>query len=106
MSGSLVTQTSTVQCSHAGTATPMAPNPRVTVAGTPTLTLPANYVIAGCLLTNPTGAPFCQSGLWTVGTTRVTSGGQPLVIASGQSQCITTGQPLRVIVVQQRVSAT
>lgn len=106
MSGPLLTFNSLVQCSHAGTATPMKPNSRVLCGGEPTLTVPSSYVIAGCSLTNSTGAPFCQSGMWTAGTQRVTSGGLPLAIQGGQSTCVNTGQPLRVQQSQQKVSAT
>jgi hypothetical protein len=44
--------------------------------------------------------------MWSVGTTRVTSSGQPLVISSGVAACAPTGVPLNVVVVQPRVSAT
>jgi hypothetical protein len=41
-----------------------------------------------------------------VGTTRVTSMGQPLVIQGGTATCVPTGVPLTVTAVQPRVKAT
>lgn len=106
MSGFLVTSQTTVQCLHGGMAAPGAPNPRVTVNGAPTLLVPTTHAIAGCSLTNTTGAPFCTTGVWTAGTTRVTSNDQALVITTGQSRCINTNTQLTVPAPQQKVSAT
>ena len=105
MSGKLVTTTSMVQCTHAGVAMPMQPNPRVLVGGAPTVVQPTPYSVAGCALSG-SGGPFCATGMWLSGAARVTSNGQPLVIDTGQSTCVATGQPLRVVTAQQRVSAT
>ncbi len=104
MPGHLLNFGAAVQCSHGGTATPLKPNPRVLVNGEPTLVLPGNAMVAGCPL--PKNGPFCQTALWTQGTTRVTSGGQPLVLDSGQSTCAATGQQLVVLQCQQKVTAT
>jgi hypothetical protein len=41
-----------------------------------------------------------------VGTTRVTSNGQPLVIQGGSAVCAPTGVPLTITTVQPRVKAT
>jgi hypothetical protein len=42
---------------------------------------------------------------WTVGATRVTSNGQPLLLLTGQAICAPTGTPLLPIVAQTRVTA-
>lgn len=104
MSGHLLHVGATVLCSHGGTATAMQPNPRVQVSGQATLTLPGMATVAACPL--PKNGPFCQTATWTQGTTRVTADGQPLVLDAGQSTCAATGQPLRVVACQKRVTAT
>ena len=50
--------------------------------------------------------PPCVTAQWVVGTTRVTSYGQPLVIQGGTAVCAPTGTPLLPVVTQMRVSAT
>ena len=103
MPGPMLTSASVVQCAHAGAGTPTAPNPRVLVSGQPTVTQPTPYAIAGCALT-PSGSP-CVTGTWTTATTRVTSNGQPLVIAAGLSTCVSNGTPMLVMSSQLRVIA-
>lgn len=105
MSGFLLTAKSAVKCSHNGTATPVATNSRVLVGGEPTLLVPAAYGIAGCSLTNSTGAPFCMTGMWSKATARVTSNGMPLAVEGVGSTCVNTSQPMRVDSNQRKVSA-
>lgn len=95
----------TVMCSHAGQASPSAPSPRVTVSGQPITTIATPYVVAGCALASGGSAP-CATGQWTVGATRVMSTGVPVVIQSGSSTCLPTGQPMLPLVAQVRVVAT
>jgi hypothetical protein len=45
-----------VLCTHGGTATPVAPFPRVLLSGQPAVTLASPYAIVGCALTG-TSAP-------------------------------------------------
>jgi hypothetical protein len=103
--GSLVHQGATVICAHGGQAMPTVPNPRVTVGGQATVTLSAPWTIAGCAFPPVSGGP-CVTGQWVVGTVRVTSMGQPLVIQGGSAVCVPTGVPLNVVAVQPRVVAT
>ena len=103
--GSLAHQGAVVICAHGGQAMPTAPNPRVPVGGQGTALLSAPWTIAGCPLLPAGGGP-CVTGLWTVGTTRVTSMGQPLVVQGGSATCAPTGAPLTVTAVQPRVVAT
>jgi hypothetical protein len=42
---------------------------------------------------------------WVMGTTRVTSFGQPLLVQSGEAICAPTGTPLIPLVTQMRVMA-
>lgn len=104
MPGPLLHIGAIVNCSHGGLATPGAPNPRVLVSGQPSVTLPTPYVIAGCALT-ASGSP-CVTGTWTVGSMRVTSNGQPLVIATGVSTCVANGTPMLPSSSQVRVIAS
>jgi len=104
MAGFLLHQGATVLCSHAGQATPSAPNPRVMVSGQPTVLITAPWIVAGCPLVPPP-LPPCVSAQWVTGTLRVTSMGQPLVVQSGVAVSIPNGTPLRPIAMQARVSA-
>jgi hypothetical protein len=106
MPGFLVHVGAQVLCAHAGQATPTAPNPRVTVSGQPTVLLSTPYVVAGCPFPPPPAANGpCVTAQWLIGTTRVTSNGQPLLVQSSQGICAPTGTPLVIVVTQTRVSA-
>lgn len=105
MPGNLLHSGAVVMCAHAGQATPTAPNPRVMVGGQPTVMLSVPWTIAACPFPPVSGGP-CVTAMWSVGTTRVTSQGQPLVLSTGVATCAPTGVPLTVAVVQPRVSAT
>lgn len=90
-----------VLCSHAGQATPVSTFSRVTLSGQEVVTLTNQYSIAGCPLNSP-----CATGQWTSGAARVTAGGAPVAVFSGQSTCIPTGAPMRPVMAQTRVLAT
>ena len=106
MPGFLLHVGATVLCSHGGQAQPTVPNPRVLVSGQPTVTLTAPYVVAGCALPPPPAANGpCVTAQWIVGTTRVLSNGQPLLVQSSQAICAPTGTPLIIAVTQVRASA-
>ncbi|KAB7647944.1 hypothetical protein [Polymorphobacter fuscus] len=106
MPGPLVQFGAQVMCSHGGQATATAPNPRVTLGGAPSLTIAAPMVIAGCAFPPPPAANGpCVTGQWLIGTTRVTSNGQPLVVQSSASLCAPTGTPMLIIAAQLRVTA-
>lgn len=106
MAGFLVHVGAQVLCAHGGQATPTVPNPRVTVSGQPTVSMTAPYIVAGCALPPPPAANGpCVTGQWLMGTTRVTSNGQPLVVQSSQAICAPTATPLLILLTQTRVSA-
>ncbi|MBK5124377.1 hypothetical protein IQ288_31570 [Burkholderia sp. R-69980] len=105
MPGMLLHVGATVLCAHAGQAQPTVPNTSVLVSGQPTVTISGPYVVAGCPFVPPAPGP-CATAQWLVGTTRVTSFGQPLVIQTGQAICAPTGTPLLPVVCQTRVAAT
>jgi len=107
MPGLLIQQGATVLCVHGGQAIMTVPNPRVTTSGAPTALLPDPWTVVGC-----PGVPVvppippCVTAQWVVGTVRVTSEGQPLVINTGEAVCTPTGTPLLPVVTQLRVTAT
>lgn len=103
--GSLVHQGAVVICGHGGQAMPTVPNPRVKVGGQPTVTLAAPWTVAGCPFVPPAAGP-CVTAQWVVGTVRVLSMGQPLVIQGGSAVCVPTGVPLTVTAAQPRAVAT
>jgi hypothetical protein len=106
MPGFLLHVGAQVLCAHGGQAQPTVPNPRVTVSGQPTVTITAPYVVAGCALPPPPAANGpCVTAQWLVGTTRVLSNGQPLLVQSSQAICAPTGTPLVIVATQPRVSA-
>jgi hypothetical protein len=104
MPGNILHLGATVKCAHAGTATPTVPSTRVFVGGQAISTLPGPYAIAGCTLPPNAGGP-CVTATWTIGATRVTSMGQPVVINTGLATCAPTGTPLVAMVSQTRVIA-
>jgi hypothetical protein len=104
MPGFLIQQGATVMCIHGGQAMPLVPNPAVTLEGMPSCLLPDPWSVAGCPGIPPT-IPPCVTASWIVGTVRVTSYGQPLLVQSSQAVCVPTGTPLLSIVTQVRVNA-
>ena len=107
MPGFLLHLGATVMCSHAGQATPTAPNPRVTVSGQPVVTIASPYVVAGCTLPPPTaGNGPCVTAQFVTAATRVTVAGQPVLLFDSQAVCAPTGTPLVVVVAQTRATAT
>lgn len=103
MPGFLLHVGATVTCSHAGQATPTAPNPRVTVAGQPIVTQATPYAVVGCPLPSSQGGP-CVTAQWVLGATRVFSNGQPVLLFDSQAICAPTGTPLMIVITQTRVS--
>ena len=84
MPGFLLHVGAQVQCAHAGTAQPTAPNPRVLVSAQPTVLITAPWVVAGCAMPPPpAGNGPCVTAQWITGTTRVLSNGQPLLVNAG-----------------------
>jgi len=105
MPGFLLHLGATVQCAHAGQATPTSPNPRVQVSGQPIVTLPVPYVIAGCTMPPPpTGNGPCVTAQFITSATRITSNGQPVLLLDSQAICTPTGTPLLILTTQTRVS--
>ncbi|WP_233841163.1 hypothetical protein [Dyella sp. 2HG41-7] len=94
MPGFLIQQGAMVQCVHGGLAMPTVPNAAVMLSGMPSCLVPEPWSVIACPGVPAVPIPPCVTAMWTVGTVRVTSFGQPLVVQSGIAQCIPTGTPL------------
>ena len=95
----------TVLCMHAGNAVPTAPFPRVTVSGQPVVQIGTPYVIAGCTQAS-VPAPFCATGQWLMGATRVMAGGLPLAVVGGTAVCVAPGTGMQAVSTQTRALAS
>lgn len=102
MPGFMVDISAQVTCSHAGVATPMMPDPRVLLGGSPIVVQSTTYTIPSCPLPPQTR---CVTGSWLAGATRVFAGGVPVVLQGSLSSCVPNGNPLLVLMTQMRVSA-
>jgi hypothetical protein len=101
--GYLLDTSASVLCAHGGQATATMPSPRVSVAGNPAALMTAPHTISGCPF-NVSGSPVpCVVAQWTVGATRVTSLGSPLLLQDSQAVCLPNGTPVTVSVTQARV---
>lgn len=105
MPGPAVTATTTAQCAHMGKATPVAPNPRVSILGQPVVTIASAYAIAGCPFTNGTTPQPCLTAQFTTAATRVQVAGQPLLLIDSQALTVPNGVPLLLVPTQTRVVA-
>jgi hypothetical protein len=106
MPGFLIQQGATVMCVHGGQALPVVPNPAVTLEGMPSFLVPDPWTVVGCPGIPPALIPPCVTAQWVVGTVRVTSFGQPLLVQSSAAVCVPTGTPLLPLVTQVRVTAS
>jgi uncharacterized Zn-binding protein involved in type VI secretion len=103
MPGPLLHLGAMLLCSHAGQATPTAPNPRVLVSGQPVTTMGGPYVVAGCAFVPPAGNGPCVTAQFVTSATRVLVGGQPALLLDSQAICTPTGTPLVPVMTQTRV---
>jgi hypothetical protein len=105
MPGYVLHAGASVLCAHGGQASPTVPSPRVKVGGQPATTLSGPYAITGCPF-NVSGSPVpCVTAQWTVGASRVRSGGAPLLLADSQATCAPNGTPVTIASTQVRVKA-
>lgn len=102
----------TAMCPHAAPVTTISSNTRVLVNGLPAATMSDTSTVAGCpfqLPAGPTPSP-CVTVRWLVPATRVTVMGQPVLLQTSQSLCLSPAQapqgPATVTVNQTRVIAT
>lgn len=107
MKGFILDQSALLQCPHIGGVAQLVNlAPRVLLGGQPAvLARGAPMPVAGCPLQSQSPV-FCVMANFTVGTSRVLAGGQPLALSSSQSVFVTTGAPAAARVFQTRVEAT
>ena len=104
MPGYLLHVGAQVKCAHGGQAQPMVPTPNVRVSNQAIVTMSSPYTVAGCAMPPPPAANGpCVSAQWLVAATRVTAGGQPVLLLDSQALCAPTGTPLVVASSQMRV---
>jgi len=106
MAGFLLHAGSILRCAHGGEATPVAPNPRVTISGQPIVSQNSDFVIAGCALPKTGPAGRCMLARFVTAASRVKASGGPVLLDTSQAVCMPTGTPLHVIQTQTRVTAT
>jgi hypothetical protein len=107
MPGPILTTLATVQCAHVGRGTPAKPEPRITILGTPIVTITSPYAIAACTFPAMTGgnSPPCVQAQFTTSATRVSASGQFVLLADSQGTSTPNGTPLLVAPAQTRVIA-
>jgi hypothetical protein len=107
MPGFVLTALSTVQCAHLGRGTPFTPNGRITIFGTPVVTIATQYQIAACTFPAMTGgnSPPCVSGSFTTASTKVLTNTGFLLLADSQGTSLPNGTPMVVVPGQAKVTA-
>ncbi len=105
MAAFIIDQGATVLCGHGGTCTPITVAPRVKANGMPVTTQPSPWSVAGCPLSS-SGSTFCVTIQWTSGASRVTAGGQPVLLQTSSGTSPETGSSASVVMTQTRVNAT
>ena len=93
-------------CPHGGIATVVPTPPRVLVGGFPVATSLSQITVAGCTFTTP-----CVTVKWINVATRVTAGGQPVLLQAppsgpGNAACAPTPGPPTIASMQVRVTAS
>ncbi len=107
MSGYLLHQGATVQCMHGGQAQPTVTSQKVKVGGQSIVTQSGTYTIAGCSYPPPpTANGPCVTAQWVSAATRVTVGGEPVLLQDSNAVCTPTGTGLNIISTQTSVKGT
>jgi len=100
--GYLLSGAATIQCVHAGQATPATPNPRVKVDGQPVVGQTSMFTVADCAQPPSIGPP-CVTAQAVTAAARVKADGVPLLLQDSQAVCTPTGTLLTVAATQTRV---
>jgi hypothetical protein len=103
--GFIVDLSAQVTCTHQAKVT-LVPFPRVTINGQAVVVQSSTPPIVGCPGVPPS-IPPCATVTWTMGATRVTAGGTPVVLLESalSSKCPPNPTPALITVTQTRVSA-
>jgi len=98
MPGPMLTSTTQIKCAHAGTATPVSTNPKVTINAQPVVTIATQYTVAGCTFPSmSSGAPPCVKAQFTSASTKVTSYGQFVLLGDSQATTLPNGTPAIIV---------
>ena len=81
-----------LQCAHAATAQGTASSLRVKVAGQAVLVLTDTFTVSGCPFTVGTKSQPCATIEWSVGATRVQTGGTAVLLKNSTGVCISADQ--------------
>ncbi len=99
MPGPIVTMGGTVTCMHGGQGMASTTAAKLTLGGQPAITIPATYSVAGCAFPPPPAANGpCVTGMIMSGSTKVTTGGMPVLLALPpvNGTCVPTGTPMMI----------
>ena len=96
----IINSQSTIMCGHAGTTSHIPSQQRLTIGGSPVATVADQHTVAGCSLAS-SSASFCTVLTWSVPATRVTAGGQPVLLQTSLPVGVGPGT---VVVVQPKVT--
>lgn len=103
MAGYIIDTSAKTQCTHnLSPATPLVPDTRVTINGSPIMTKDRQYVITACT----DSYAKCKSAEWKLAAQRVTASGLAVAISTGISACDPSNLPMQVFSFQTRVSAS
>jgi hypothetical protein len=83
----VLTASSTIQCTHGGSATVSPSQSDALADGSPMLTENDVHQVAGCSF-NVSGSPMpCMTIAWSMGSTKVSAAGSPVLTRSSIGQC-------------------
>jgi|307.fasta_scaffold209411_2 hypothetical protein len=83
----LLTSTSTVQCTHGGSATAVPSNSKVMADNAPVLVESDTHIVAGCPFMMGNVPSPCVQIAWSAGATKVTINGTAALMQSSVGQC-------------------
>ena len=105
MADPLLTSGSMLRCPHGGIVTIVAPNGRVTLAGSPIATITSSAVVSAC----PNAPDPCMILVWPQGSRRVLASGVPVATQYNGALALTANRtaagPTIVAATQQRVTS-
>jgi hypothetical protein len=82
MSGNLLSENTTITCTHGGTVGFVPGSGRVQVRGRPVATIADHYTVTGCPFSTSAGPHPCSTVNWQNPATRVRVNGSPVLLRS------------------------
>jgi len=87
MPGYLLTSSSTIQCTHGGSASVVPSNSKVMAGNAPVLVESDVHQVVGCPFTIGNTPSPCVQIAWSAGAARVSIDGTPVLVQSSVGQC-------------------